>query len=101
MLARNSADGWLYVAAVIDLFSRRVVGWSMSVTMTVELVTDALVIAIWQRRKPDTLIHHSDRGSQCTGDQFQRLMANHGVTRSMRRSGKSATSPRWRAFSPR
>jgi putative transposase len=82
-----TAEGWLYVAAVIDLFSRRVVGWSMSATMTAELVTDALVMAIWRRGKPDTLIHHSDRGSQYTSDQFQRLMADHGVTCSMSRSG--------------
>jgi len=75
-----TAEGWLYVAAVIDLFSRRVVGWSMSATMTAELVTDALVMAIWRRGKPDALIHHSDRGSQYTSDQFQRLMADHGVT---------------------
>jgi len=82
-----TAEGWLYVAAVIDLFSRRVVGWSMSATMTAELVTDALVMAIWWRGKPDALIHHSDRGSQYTSDQFQRLMADHGVTCSMSRSG--------------
>jgi putative transposase len=48
-----TAEGWLYVAAVIDLFSRRVVGWSMSAAMTAQLVTDALVIAIWRRGKPD------------------------------------------------
>jgi putative transposase len=59
-----TAEGWLYVAAVIDLFSRRVVGWSMSATMTAQLVTDALVMAIWRRGKPDALLHHSDRGSQ-------------------------------------
>ena len=82
-----TAEGWLYVAAVIDLFSRRVVGWSMSAAMTAELVTDALVMAIWRRGKPDALIHHSDRGSQYTSDQFQRLMADHGVTCSMSRSG--------------
>jgi hypothetical protein len=51
------------------------------------LVTDALVMAIWRRGKPDALIHHSDRGSQYTSDQFQRLMADHGVTCSMSRSG--------------
>ena len=56
--------------------------------MTAELVTDALVMAIWRRGKPDALIHHSDRGSQYTSDQFQRLMADHGVTCSMSRSGK-------------
>jgi putative transposase len=50
-----TAEGWLYVAAVIDLFSRRVVGWSMSVSMTAQLVTDALVMAIWRRGKPDAI----------------------------------------------
>jgi putative transposase len=52
-----TAEGWLYVAAVIDLFSRRVVGWSMSAAMTAQLVTDALVMAIWRRGKPDALLH--------------------------------------------
>ena len=82
-----TAEGWLYVAAVVDLFSRRVVGWSMSATMTAQLVTDALIMAIWRRGKPDALLHHSDRGSQYTSEQFQRLMADHGVTCSMSRSG--------------
>ena len=59
-----TAEGWLYVAAVVDLFSRRVVGWSMSAAMTAQFVTDALVMAIWRRGKPDALLHHSDRGSQ-------------------------------------
>ena len=82
-----TAEGWLYAAAVIDLFSRRVVGWSMSDTMTARLVTDALVMAIWRRSKPDALLHHSDQGSQYTSEQFQRLMADNGVTCSMSRSG--------------
>jgi putative transposase len=82
-----TAQGWLYVAAVIDLFSRRVVGWSMSAEMTAQLVTDALVMAIWRRGKPDALLHHSDRGSQYTSEQFQKLMADHGVVCSMSRSG--------------
>ena len=82
-----TAEGWLYVAAVVDLFSRRVVGWSMSASMTAQLVTDALVMAIWRRGKPDALLHHSDRGSQYTSEQFQRLMADHGVICSMSRSG--------------
>ena len=59
-----TAEGWLYVAAVIDLFSRRVVGWSMSAAMTAQLVTDALLMAVWRRGKPDALLHHSDQGSQ-------------------------------------
>lgn len=82
-----TAEGWLYVAAVIDLFSRRVVGWSMSDSMTAQLVTDALIMAIWRRGKPDALLHHSDQGSQYTSEQFQRLMADSGVTCSMSRSG--------------
>jgi len=82
-----TAEGWLYVAAVVDLFSRRVVGWSMSAEMTAQLVTDALVMAIWRRGKPDALLHHSDRGSQYTSEQFQRLMADNGVVCSMSRSG--------------
>jgi len=82
-----TAEGWLYVAAVIDLFSRRVVGWSMNNSMTSQLVTDALIMAIWRRGKPDALLHHSDQGSQYTSEQFQRLMADHGITCSMSRSG--------------
>jgi putative transposase len=82
-----TAEGWLYVAAVIDLFSRRVVGWSMSATMAAQLVTDALTMAIWRRGKPDALLHHSDRGSQYNSEQFQKLLADQGVSCSMSRSG--------------
>jgi putative transposase len=87
-----TTEGWLYVAAVLDLFSRRVVGWSMSATMTAQLVTDALTMAIWRRGKPDALLHHSDQGSQYTSEQFQRLMADHGVICSMSRSGNAMES---------
>ena len=82
-----TAEGWLYVAAVIDLFSRRVVGWSMSATMAAQLVADALMMAIWRRGKPGALLHHSDQGSQYSSEQFQKLLADHGVTCSMSRSG--------------
>ena len=82
-----TAEGWLYVSAVIDLFSRRVVGWSMSTSMTAQLVADALLMAIWRRGKPDALLHHSDQGSQYTSEQFSTLMADNGVTCSMSRSG--------------
>jgi putative transposase len=82
-----TAEGWLYVAAVLDLFSRRVVGWSMSAAMTAQLVTDALVMAIWRRGKPRALLHHSDQGSQYTSEPFQRLLADAGVTCSMSRTG--------------
>ena len=57
-------DGWLYVAVVIVLFSRRAVGWSMSASMTAQLVTDALLMAIWRRGKPNALLYHSDHGCQ-------------------------------------
>lgn len=82
-----TAEGWLYVAAVLDLFSRRVVGWSMSARMKSQLVTDALTMAIWRRGKPEALLHHSDRGSQYTSDQFQRLLAENDITCSMSRPG--------------
>jgi putative transposase len=70
-----TADGWLFFAAVIDLFSRRVVGWSMHDQMKAQLVTDALTMALWRRGKPKELLHHSDQGSQYTSEQFQRLLA--------------------------
>jgi len=82
-----TAEGWLYVAAVIDLFSRRVVGWSMKAGMTAQLVTDALMMAIRRRGEPDALLRPSDRGSQYTSEPFRRLMAGNGVVCSMSRSG--------------
>jgi putative transposase len=82
-----TAEGWLYVAVVLDLFSRRIVGWSMRTQMTADLVTDALTMALWRRGKPRELLHHSDRGSQYTSEQHQRLMADYGVTCSLSRSG--------------
>ena len=88
-----TAEGWLYVAAVIDLFSRRVVGWSMKAEMNAQLVADALVMAIWRRGKPDALLHHSDQGSQYTSQQFQTLMSDNGVTCSMSRSGNVWAEP--------
>ena len=57
-------EGWLLFAAVLDLFSRRIVGWSASHTMTAQLVADALIMAVWRRGRPSSLLHHSDQGSQ-------------------------------------
>lgn len=82
-----TGEGWLYVAVVLDLFSRRIVGWSMSEQMTAQLVTDALVMALWRRGRPQELLHHSDQGSQYTSEQFQRLLTDQGITCSMSRSG--------------
>ncbi|AVM72549.1 Integrase core domain protein [Magnetospirillum gryphiswaldense MSR-1] len=72
---------------MIDLFSRRVVGWSMNAAMTSQLVVDALMMAVWRRGRPDAVLHHSDRGSQYTSDQFQRLLADQGIQCSMSRAG--------------
>jgi putative transposase len=82
-----TGEGWLYVAVVLDLYSRRIVGWSMRAAMTAELVTGALVMALWRRGRPRELLHHSDRGSQYTSEQCQRLMADAGVVCSLSRSG--------------
>jgi putative transposase len=82
-----TAEGWLYVAAVLDLYSRRVVGWSMKNEMTAQLVIDALLMAIWRRGKPRELLHHSDQGTQYTSEDFQRVLAAHGITCSMSRRG--------------
>lgn len=80
-------EGWLYLVAVIDLFSRQVVGWSMKAHMRREMVIDALRMA-WFRRRPEAgLIFHSDRGSQyCSGD-FQAALSKYGMRSSMSRKG--------------
>jgi putative transposase len=82
-------EGWLFFAVVLDLFSRRVVGWSMQETMTAQLVIDALLMAIWRRGGIDaeTLLAHSDQGSQYTSEDYQRLLASVGIICSMSRSG--------------
>jgi putative transposase len=61
-----TAEGWLYIAVVLDLYSRRVVGWSMSADMSAQFVLDALMMALWRRGKPKELVHHSDQGSHST-----------------------------------
>ncbi len=83
-----TAEGWLYVAVVLDLFSRRAVGWSMQESMTSQLVADALMMAVWRRGKPVALLHHSDQGSQYTSEHFQELLKEQGITCSMSRAGE-------------
>ena len=80
-------EGWLYLAVVIDLFSRRVVGWSLSSRMKVDLVRDALLMAIWRRKPGRGLIHHSDRGSQYACHVYQDILQEHGMIPSMSRKG--------------
>jgi putative transposase len=80
-------EGWLYLAVVIDLYSRKVVGWSIGSRMKAQLVCDALRMAIWQRRPGAGLIAHSDRGSQYASKDYRRLLKAHGFIGSMSRKG--------------
>lgn len=80
-------EGWLYLAVVLDLFSRRIVGWAMSARMTSDLVLDALHMAIRDRKPAVGLIHHSDRGSQYTGAPYQELLKSHQFEVSMSGTG--------------
>jgi putative transposase len=82
-----TAEGWLYLAVVIDLFSRAVVGWAMSRWLKAELVTSALQMAIDQRQPRPGLLMHTDRGSQYVADQYLRLLHHHGIEPSMSRKG--------------
>lgn len=76
-------EGWLYLAAIEDLYSRMVVGWSMADTMTSRLVVDALELAVARRLPGVGLLAHSDRGSQYASDHYQRLLRQHGIECSM------------------
>jgi putative transposase len=80
-------EGWLYLAAVEDLYSRQIVGWSMSERMTSRLVVDALEMAVSRRLPGEGLLAHSDRGSQYASDHYQRLLEQHGINCSMSRRG--------------
>jgi putative transposase len=80
-----TADGWLYLAVVEDLFSRMIVGWSMDETMTSRLAVDALDMALRRRLPGEGLLAHSDRGSQYASDHYQQLLGKHGITCSMSR----------------
>ena len=76
-------EGWLYLAALLDLYSRKIVGWSMANHLRAELAIEALSMAIAQRQPPPGLIHHSDRGVQYACEAYQRLLARHGMVCSM------------------
>jgi len=80
-------EGWLYLAAILDLYSRIVVGWSMAGRMTRKLVLDALEMAMGRRRPGPGLIHHSDRGSQYACGDYQKALGIHGMICSMSRKG--------------
>ena len=81
------AQGWLYLAVVLDCFSRRIVGWSLSRNIDADLVCDALAMALLQRCPQDDLVHHSDRGVQYASQKLREKLAQHNVTMSMSRKG--------------
>jgi len=80
-------EGWLYLAAVLDLHSRAVVGWSMGSRMQTTLVLDALTMAVWRRKPKDSVIIHSDQGSQFGSDEFNRWCKDNRLSPSMSRRG--------------
>jgi transposase InsO family protein len=82
-----TGEGWLYLAVVLDLCSRAVVGWSMANHMRAELVNQALSMALCQRQPTAGLIMHTDRGSQYGADSYRQLLAQHGIQPSMSRKG--------------
>ena len=82
-----TVEGWLYLAVILDLFSRQVVGWSMSESLECQLALDALKMALAHRQPARGLIHHSDRGVQYASQQYQQLLAQHGIIGSMSRKG--------------
>jgi putative transposase len=79
--------GWLYLAAVMDLFSRQSVGWAMDKHMEAKLALDALAMAYWRRKPPKGLLHHSDRGSQYACHEYQKQLQHYGMIASMCRKG--------------
>ena len=82
-----TAEGWLYLCVVIDLFSRKVVGWSMSTRLKTDLVLQALMMGLMSRKPPEGMIFHSDRGSQYCSHAFRRRAQRHGLRQSMSRKG--------------
>lgn len=80
-------QGWLYLAVVIDLFSRQVVGWAMDEHMRSTLVNNALLMAIWKRKPKRGLLWHTDRGSQYAADSHRQILQRHGIEQSMSRRG--------------
>jgi len=80
-------EGWLYLAAVMDLYSRKLIGWALSKRMTAALVIDALQMALWRRKKPTGVIVHSDRGSQYCSLAYQKLIKENKLICSMSKRG--------------
>lgn len=83
-----TGEGWLYLAVLVDAYSRRVVGWAMADHLRAELAADALAMALGRRRPAAGLVHHTDRGGQYTATAYQAALAAHGITCSMSRAGE-------------
>ena len=80
-------EGWLYLAVVVDLFSRKVIGWSMQPRMTKDIVLNGLRMAVWRRNPQKQVLVHSDQGSQYTSHEWQSFLKSHGLEGSMSRRG--------------
>ena len=102
-------EGWLYLAVVLDLYSRAAIGWAMGPRLTADLATDALTMALWRRKPDKELLCHSDRGVQYASHDYQDLLTEHAITCSMSRKGSCweraacpwGTTPVWKASSAR
>jgi putative transposase len=79
----RTGEGWVYLAVILDLCTRRVIGWSMSDRLAREFVIRAVLMALWQRTGDRPVILHSDRGTQYTSVEYQRFLADHGIVSSM------------------
>ncbi|MCA9473458.1 MAG: IS3 family transposase [Nitrospira sp.] len=85
----RTAEGWLYLAVVLDVCSRQVIGWSMQPTLGREVVSQAVLMAVWQRTSSQSVVLHSDRGTQYTAHEFQAFLHYHGIVSSMSGVGNS------------
>ena len=94
----ETQEGWLYVAAILDLYSRKIVGWAMSERLDTELVLKALAMALWQRQPPQDLLFHSDRGVQYASGAYRRTLVHAGLIASMSRKGNGYDNATMESF---
>ena len=94
----RTAEGWLYLSVVVDLYSGRVVGWSMSARQDRQLVLQAVLMALWQRPNRSPVILHSDRGCQFTSNEYQRFLKGHQLRSSMSAVGSCADNAAAESF---
>ena len=94
----RTAEGWLYLAVVVDLYSGRVVGWSMSARQDRQLVLQAVLMSLWQRKGRSPVVLHSDRGCQFTSDEYQRFLKGHQIRSSMSAVGTCADNAAAESF---